>query len=95
MTTRPLLQARVGGRVEATCTGCEGQCQSDRDPSSRAFHETWISFDAIVLMLNAEDELERDDFTRNWRDHKIEELRFVGTVVRSPTKQANLTLKAD
>lgn len=32
-------------------------------------------------MLNADTEEERDQLTRNWRDHKAEELNFVGTVV--------------
>ncbi len=35
-------------------------------------------------MLNAENESERDRLTRKWRDHKIQELRFVGTVVSWP-----------
>lgn len=34
-------------------------------------------------MLNAEDEQEQDELTKNWRDHKLEELNFVGTLVRS------------
>jgi hypothetical protein len=39
------------------------------------------SYDSICLMLNAEDSEERDDLTTKWRDHKIQELNFVGTVV--------------
>ncbi|KAJ2903316.1 uncharacterized protein MKZ38_010067 [Zalerion maritima] len=38
------------------------------------------TFDSVVLMLNAETPEERDELTINWRDHKLEELNFVGTV---------------
>lgn len=47
-----------------------------------AFFETSTAYDGIDLMLNCQDEEERDVLTRNWRDHKLEELNFVGTVVR-------------
>lgn len=33
-------------------------------------------------LLNAEDLGERDHLTREWRDHKLQELNFVGVVVR-------------
>lgn len=38
------------------------------------------AYDAIVLMLNAESLDERDKLTKQWRDHKLGELNFVGTV---------------
>ncbi|KAI9903446.1 hypothetical protein N3K66_002798 [Trichothecium roseum] len=38
------------------------------------------AYDGIALMLNSNDSQERDELTRNWRDHKLEELNFVGTV---------------
>jgi hypothetical protein len=37
--------------------------------------------EGISLMLNSEDPQERDELTRTWRDHKLEELNFVGTLV--------------
>lgn len=40
-----------------------------------------IPYEAIRLMVSTEDKDDRDELTRNWRDHKIEELSFVGTVV--------------
>lgn len=43
------------------------------------------SYDGICKMLNEEQQEEKDELTRRWRDHKIEELNFVGTVV---SKQA-------
>lgn len=43
------------------------------------------AYDGIDLMLNCEDDGERDELTRNWRDHKLQELNFVGTVVRIST----------
>jgi hypothetical protein len=42
------------------------------------------AYDGITLMLNCEDDAERDELTRKWRDHKLQELNFVGTVVRLP-----------
>ncbi|KAH7157995.1 hypothetical protein B0J13DRAFT_185685 [Dactylonectria estremocensis] len=45
-----------------------------------ALGPSWIAYDAICHMANTEDPEERDQLTRNWRDHKIQELRFVGTV---------------
>lgn len=41
------------------------------------------AYEALYIMLNAEDEQEQDELTKNWRDHKLEELNFVGTLVRS------------
>lgn len=45
------------------------------------FTSTSTAADGICLMLNTRDETERDQLTREWRDHKLEELNFVGTVV--------------
>ncbi|KAH6892596.1 hypothetical protein B0T10DRAFT_483958 [Thelonectria olida] len=45
-----------------------------------AFGPSWVVYDAVHLMANGQDVEQRDELTRNWRDHKIEELRFVGTV---------------
>lgn len=39
------------------------------------------SYDPIFALLNAETEEERDRLTEKWRDHKLEELNFVGIVV--------------
>lgn len=36
--------------------------------------------DTISLLLTAETEQERDELTKQWRDHKLEELNFVGVV---------------
>lgn len=38
------------------------------------------AYDGIDLMLNCEDPEERDELTKKWRDHKLQELNFVGTV---------------
>src|SRR5687768_14001491 len=35
----------------------------------------------MCLILNAEDPNERDELTKTWRNHKLEELNFVGTLV--------------
>jgi hypothetical protein len=40
-----------------------------------------IAYEPLEILLNAEDEAERDDLTRRWRDHKLEELNFVGIAV--------------
>lgn len=36
--------------------------------------------DSIALLLTAETDEERDELTKQWRDHKLEELNFVGIV---------------
>ncbi|KAF4993780.1 hypothetical protein FGRMN_6254 [Fusarium graminum] len=38
------------------------------------------SCDTIIQMLNERDEEKRDEMTKNWRNHKLEELNFVGTL---------------
>ena len=40
------------------------------------------TYDTICILLNTDDEKERDELTKRWRDHKLEELNFVGIVVR-------------
>lgn len=42
---------------------------------------TSVAYEGVVLMLNSDTLQERDQLTREWRDHKVEELNFVGTVV--------------
>ena len=45
--------------------------------------------DAMVELLNAENEDEQDRLTEKWKDNKIEELNFVGIVVcilHAPTR---------
>lgn len=41
---------------------------------------TKTTYDSIRLLLTAEDEEERDRLTKQWRDHKLQELNFVGIV---------------
>ncbi|KAF2831838.1 hypothetical protein CC86DRAFT_365777 [Ophiobolus disseminans] len=38
------------------------------------------TYDPIEILLNTEDEKERDDLTRKWKDNKLSELNFVGVV---------------
>lgn len=49
--------------------------------STGVFDANSTSYESIYLLLNADTEEERDDLTRRWRDHKLAELNFVGTVV--------------
>ncbi|KAM0189084.1 hypothetical protein ACHAPI_010229 [Fusarium lateritium] len=37
--------------------------------------------DTIIRMLNEDDKEKKDEMTKNWRNHKLEELNFVGTLV--------------
>lgn len=39
------------------------------------------TYDPIFALLNGNTEDERDRLTEKWRDHKLEELNFVGIVV--------------
>ena len=39
------------------------------------------TYDPIEILLNTEDEKERDELTLRWRDNKLSELSFVGVVV--------------
>ncbi|KAM0243960.1 hypothetical protein ACHAP5_006723 [Fusarium lateritium] len=36
--------------------------------------------DTIIRMLNEVDKEKKDEMTKNWRNHKLEELNFVGTL---------------
>ncbi|CAJ2510364.1 Uu.00g050670.m01.CDS01 [Anthostomella pinea] len=38
------------------------------------------TYDSMEIILNTEDPEERDELTRTWRNHKLEELNFVGVV---------------
>lgn len=39
------------------------------------------TYDPVFALLNAETEEHRDKLTEKWRDHKLEELNFIGIVV--------------
>lgn len=39
------------------------------------------TYDPIKIILNTEDEEEKDELTRKWRDNRLSELNFVGVVV--------------
>jgi hypothetical protein len=41
------------------------------------------TYDPLEILLNTEDEDEKDDLTVKWRDNKLSELSFVGVVVRT------------
>ena len=49
---------------------------------------TW---EPIEILLNTDDEQERDDLTKRWRDHKLSELNFVGIVVRKKSYTISYT----
>lgn len=38
------------------------------------------TYDSLYIILNTQDERERDVLTERWRDHKLEELNFIGIV---------------
>jgi hypothetical protein len=40
------------------------------------------TFDPIYSLLNADEDKERDELTKRWKDNKLQELSFVGIVVR-------------
>ena len=40
------------------------------------------TYDPLEILLNTEDEDDRDELTIKWRDNKLSELNFVGVVVR-------------
>lgn len=44
------------------------------------------SYDPVFALLNAETAEERDKYTERWRDHKLEELNFIGIVVSASYK---------
>lgn len=41
------------------------------------------TYDPVEILINTEDEDERDELTIKWRDNKLSELNFVGVVVRT------------
>lgn len=41
---------------------------------------TQTTYEAIEYLLTAETKEERDELTKQWRDHKLEELNFIGVV---------------
>lgn len=47
---------------------------------SSLFRST-TTYDPVFALLNAETEERRDELTEKWRDHKLEELNFIGIVV--------------
>ena len=40
------------------------------------------TYDPIEILLNTEDQRERDELVKIWRDNRLSELNFVGIVVR-------------
>ncbi|KAJ4253875.1 hypothetical protein NW762_010272 [Fusarium torreyae] len=44
------------------------------------FEGTSTAYDTITRMLNEDDDKQKDELTKNWRNHKLEELNFVGTL---------------
>ncbi|KAF4966750.1 hypothetical protein FSARC_5615 [Fusarium sarcochroum] len=44
------------------------------------FEGTSTAHDTITRMLNEDDAKQKDEMTKNWRDHKLQELNFVGTL---------------
>jgi hypothetical protein len=42
------------------------------------------TYDPIEILLNTEDDKDRDELTMRWRDNKLSELNFVGVVVGIP-----------
>jgi hypothetical protein len=45
-----------------------------------------------MVLLNCEDPDEQNDLTRQWRDHKLNELAFIGIVVRTLLNQMKPSL---
>jgi hypothetical protein len=98
MSTRPLLGATSGESLTAPCPAPWGTELRSCLPKlfQGPSHKDSIPFTAIFLLLNANDKDERDQLTRQWRDHKIQELSFIGTVVRAliarkPIQHSSLT----
>jgi hypothetical protein len=48
---------------------------------SKGFASLSTAHDGIEIMLQCQDNDMRDELTKRWRNHKLEELNFVGTVV--------------
>jgi hypothetical protein len=43
-----------------------------------------------MILLNSTDAQEQDDLTTQWRDHKLNELSFIGVVVHPPILSSHL-----
>ncbi|KAG7119664.1 hypothetical protein HYQ45_014904 [Verticillium longisporum] len=82
MSTQPLL---------GTISGQSGNRDEDRSQTGSLatflsiFHGGLVAPDSTTLdslqaILNESDDALRDDLTERWRDHKLQELNFVGTV---------------
>lgn len=83
MSTRPLL----GESSDRSPRGDQSKSRQDGILSPLTIMSRFsllqgpsTAYDAICIMLNAEDREEQDELTKNWRDHKLEELNFIGTV---------------
>lgn len=48
---------------------------------------TQTTYDSIHCLLTAETIEERDQLTKQWRDHKLEELNFIGVVSGLPNNK--------
>ena len=48
------------------------------------------TFDPIYSLLNASEDKERDELTKRWKDNKLQELSFVGIVVRFSSPSTNI-----
>jgi len=76
-------------RIILTKKHCDHQQTRASSPFLSVFHfflsgivaPDAIAYQPIEILLNTEDKAERDELTRQWRDHKLEELNFVGIVV--------------
>lgn len=49
-----------------------------------AIFSSSTTYGPIYRLLNTEDEKERDELTERWKENKLQELNFVGIVVRPP-----------
>lgn len=52
---------------------------------SSLFRST-TTYDPIEELLNAETDDRRDELTQRWKDNKLQELNFIGIVVRDIAK---------
>ena len=55
--------------------------QARRESMAARFFISATVYEGICYMLNADDEKERDELTQKWLTHKLQELKFAGTVV--------------
>lgn len=47
------------------------------------FSPPTLTYDPLLFLLNHDDKSERDRLTEKWKDNKLQELNFVGVVVRA------------